>query len=88
MRNIRPALNRTCILREIGDFGGHTQKDQTTGEIIEITAKEAEWTLTVIDGLFDYFIVGPARDKQRRAEFDKKIEKAGRRSIKREESKS
>lgn len=65
-------------LREIGNFAAHTQTDSATDEIIDVSPDEAEWTLNVLDGLFDYFIVGPERDKQRRASFDAKIKKAGR----------
>lgn len=71
-------------LREIADFGAHTQQDQTSGEIIDVGREEAEWTLEVIDGLFDYFIIGPEKDRERRTKFDKKIEQAGRKPIKKE----
>ncbi len=64
-------------LREMGNyFGAHTQTDKSTDEIIDATPEEAEWTLTVVDGLFDYFIVGPERDKQLRASFDAKLKRA------------
>jgi hypothetical protein len=62
----------------MGNFGVHTQTDKTNDEIIDASPEEAEWTLTVIDGLFDYFIVGPERDKERRASFDAKLKRAGR----------
>jgi len=68
-------------LREIADFSAHTQKDEL-GNIVDVEPKEAEWTLEVVDTLFDYFIVGPEKDKERRAKFDKKIEQAGRKPIK------
>jgi Domain of unknown function (DUF4145) len=68
-------------LREIADFGAHTQKDET-GTLVEVTREEAEWTLEVIDGFFEHFIIGPEQDKIRRAKFDEKIEKAGRKPIK------
>lgn len=35
----------------------------------------------MLDGLFDYYIVGPERDAKRRAAMDKKIERAGRKPI-------
>jgi len=73
--------NNLQYLREIGNFGAHTQADEE-GNVIEIGADEAEWTLNVIDGLFDYFIVGPEKDRQRRAAFDEKIQKAGRKAVK------
>jgi hypothetical protein len=50
-------------LREIADFGAHTQIDQSNGEIVNVGYEEAEFTLAVIDGLFDYFIVGPQKEK-------------------------
>ncbi len=77
--NIKDNLHH---LREIADFGAHTQTDQATGDIIEVTPEEAEWTLTVLDGLFDYFIVGPEKNKRRREQFEKKMEAAGRKPIK------
>src|SRR5260370_360466 len=70
-RAIRENLH---YLREIGGFGAHTQRDQTTGEIIDIGHDEAEWTLDVIDGLFDYFIVGPAKNTERQAGFESKMQ--------------
>jgi hypothetical protein len=69
-------------LREIGNFGAHTQTDQDTGQIIEVERDEAEWTLEVVDGLFEYFIVQPVRDLARRTKFDAKIAAAGRKPIK------
>ena len=68
-------------LREIGNFSAHTKKDRETGVIIEVTAEEAEWTLDVVDRVFDYFIVSPSRDAARRAAVDEKLKKAGRKPI-------
>jgi hypothetical protein len=70
-------------LREIADFSAHTQKDEL-GNIVDVEPEEAEWTLEVVDTLFDYFIVGPEKDKERRAQFDKKIEQVGRKPIKKQ----
>jgi Domain of unknown function (DUF4145) len=67
-------------LREIADFAAHTQKD-TIGNVIDINPGEAEWTLETVDSLFDYFIVGPEKDKQRRTAFDMKIAAAQRKPI-------
>ncbi len=66
--------------REIADFGAHTQKDET-GAIIDVTLEEAEWTLELLDGFFDYFIVAQELNKKRREDFDKKIAAAGRKPI-------
>jgi hypothetical protein len=68
-------------LREIADFGAHPQKDEDDN-VIDVTKEEAQWTLKVIEDLFDYYIVGPARDKKLRSSFDKKLEAANRKPIK------
>jgi hypothetical protein len=59
-------------LREIGNFGAHTKENKSTGDVVEIGVEEATWTLDVIDGLFDYFIVGPEKNRLRREAWDKK----------------
>jgi len=68
-------------LREIGNFSAHTQSDVGTGEIIDVGPDEADWTLTVLESLFDYFIIEPEKDAQRRAEIDAKLKRAGRKPI-------
>ena len=72
--------------REVGNFGAHTQAAREAGdgelpEIIDVDRDEAEWTLDLVDRLFDYFIVQPARDKAFRKSIDEKIERAGRRPL-------
>jgi hypothetical protein len=59
-------------LREIGNFAAHAKANKETGEIVEIGPQEAEWTLEVIDGLFDYFVVAPEKNRQRRASWELK----------------
>jgi hypothetical protein len=68
-------------LREIANFGAHTQKD-VRSEIIDVDRDEAEWTLDILDSLFDYFIVAPERNRAIREQFDKKIDAAGRKPLK------
>jgi len=82
-------------LREMGDFGAHTQQDKTAAVppvpaaanasaepvIINVEKQEAEWTLTIIADLFEYFIIAPQRDKAIRAGFDKKLADANRKPI-------
>jgi hypothetical protein len=67
-------------LREMGDFGAHTQTDGQR-EIIPVTEEEAEWTLKIIADLFDYFIVAPKKDEAMRKAFAQKIADAGRKPI-------
>jgi len=68
-------------LREIADFGAHTQKDDQA-KIINVDRDEAEWTLKLLDRLFDHFIVAPEKDRKMRASMDAKLKAAGRKPIK------
>jgi Domain of unknown function (DUF4145) len=91
-RRIRENLH---YLREMGNFGAHTQEQVASTAvtavapqpapdpvIIEVDKSEAEWSLKVVADLFDYFIVAPAKDAELRKAFDKKIEDANRKPIK------
>jgi hypothetical protein len=72
--------------REVGDFAAHTQEDQEqSGEseptVIDVDREEAEWTLDLVDRLFDYFIVAPAKDERIKRSVDDKTKRAGRRAL-------
>lgn len=67
-------------LREMADFGAHTQTAEED-EIIGVTRDEAEWTLNVLDGMFEHFIVEPERDRLVRESWDEKLESTGRKPI-------
>lgn len=67
--------------REVGDFAAHTQQDQTDDTIIDVDRDEAEWTLDLVDSLFDYFIVQPAKHEAIRQRMDAKIARAGRKPL-------
>jgi hypothetical protein len=75
-------------LREIADFGAHTQEvelEREDGElevlIIDADRVDAEWTLDLIDRMFDYFIVQPARDEAMKSKWDDHISKTGRKPL-------
>lgn len=59
-------------MREIANFGAHTQADDQA-EIIDVSVEEAEWTLEIVERLFDYFIVTPEKNKETRETFDQKL---------------
>lgn len=67
-------------LREIADLSAHTKKDDQA-QVIEVSQVEAEWTLDLIDRLFDYFIVSPAKDAHIREAVDEKLKQAKRKPI-------
>jgi hypothetical protein len=74
----RPVRENMHTLRSMADFAAHTKHDKDDQVvIIDITDEEAEWTLNIVDRLFEHFIVTPAKDAEMRASFNKKREAAG-----------
>jgi hypothetical protein len=49
--------------REIGNAAAHPMHNKHTGEIVDVDPEEAEWSLSVLERLFDYFYVQPAKSK-------------------------
>lgn len=64
-------------IRNIGNFAAHPTKDSNTGEIVEVEPGEAEWSLDVLEGLFDHYFVQPAVLQRKRAALDQKLQDAG-----------
>jgi hypothetical protein len=64
-------------LRQIGNFAAHPVKDTSTGDIVDVEAGEAEWTLEVLEQLFDVTFVVPARTQARKAALNQKLQAAG-----------
>lgn len=69
------------VVRAIGNFAAHPIKNQSTGQIVEVEPGEAEWTLDVLDALFDFFFVQAERRQQRRAALNDKLKDAGRKPL-------
>jgi hypothetical protein len=60
-------------VRHLGNFAVHPNKSQNTGEIIEVEPGEAEWTLDILENLFDFYFVQPARLKSKRDSLNQKL---------------
>ena len=69
-------------LREIGNFAAHPMKDQITGAVVPVEDEEAEFTLGVIESLFEHYFVGPARAATRKAAVNQKLTKVGKKPLK------
>lgn len=69
-------------IRAIGNFAAHPMKDTNSGEILPVEPHEAEWNLDVLEQLFDFYYVQPARAQARRAELDAKLAAAGKPPLK------
>ena len=68
-------------VRVIGNFAAHPFKSTATGEIVEVESGEAEWNLEVLESLFDFYFVQPARAAQRKAALNKKLQEAGKQPL-------
>jgi len=69
-------------VRNIGNFAAHPIKSQSTGEVVPVEPGEAEWNLDVLESLFDFYFVGPARTKARKAALNKKLADSGKPPVK------
>lgn len=69
-------------IRNVGNFAAHPMKDSNTGEILPVEEHEAEWNLEVLEGLFDFYYVQPAKDAARRAAINAKLAAAGKPPLK------
>ena len=64
-------------IRNYGNFSAHLTKDTVTGEIIAIEPGEAEWTLEILEELFDWYFVRPVRMQEREDRLNAKLRSAG-----------
>ncbi|WP_369335511.1 hypothetical protein [Bradyrhizobium sp. CSS354] len=64
-------------IRNFGNFSAHPIDDQTTLQVIDVEAHEAEWCLEVIEELFDHFYVGPAAAATKKAALNAKLTDGG-----------
>jgi len=65
------------IVRNVGNFSAHPIKSESTDEIVDVEAGEAETNLDVLEGLFDFYFVMPARVKGKREKINDKLKDAG-----------
>lgn len=69
-------------VRTIGNFAAHPIKSQSTGEIAPVEPGEAEWNLDVLELMFDFYFVAPARTKARKDALNRKLTDAGKPPLK------
>ncbi|MFD1122449.1 DUF4145 domain-containing protein [Methylophilus flavus] len=69
-------------VRIIGNFAAHPIKATATGEILPVEPGEAEWTLDVLDGLFDFYFVQPERLREKREALNAKLSSASKPQLK------
>jgi len=81
---VLPSHLSECIdaVRNVGNFAAHPIKSKSTGEIIEVEFGEAEWNLDVIENLFDFYFVQPAKTKAKKDALNEKLKAAGKNLMK------
>ncbi len=72
-------------IRVVGNFAAHPIKGVNTGEIIDVEPGEAEWNLDVLEALFDFYFVRPARLTEKRDALNRKLTDAGKPPMKKTE---
>lgn len=64
-------------IRHYGNFAAHPIKGKGSGEIVDIEPGEAEWSLELLEGLFDFYFIQPAILKKKRDALNKKLSESG-----------
>jgi len=69
-------------VRNIGNFAAHPIKSKSTGDIVPVEPGEADWNLDVLESLFDFYFVAPAKTKARKDALNLKLKDAGKPPVK------
>lgn len=75
-------LSTLDAVRNIGNFAAHPIKSLSTGEIVDVEIGEAEWTLDVLEALFDFYFIQPKMIDQKKEALNKKLKDAGKPEMK------
>jgi hypothetical protein len=64
-------------IRKVGNIAAHPLTSKHTGEIVEVEEGETEWILDVVEDLFDFYYVSPAKTKAKWDALDTKQKSIG-----------
>ena len=64
-------------VRVVGNFAAHPIKSTTSGSVIDVEIGEVELCFDVLDALFDFYYVLPARIAAQKEAINKKLQDAG-----------
>lgn len=65
--------NSIDAIRNIGNFAAHPEKSERSGEIVDVESGEAEWSLEVLESLFDFCFVKPQELALKRDALNQKL---------------
>ena len=69
-------------IRNIGRFAAHPIKSTNTDSILDVENGEASWNLDVLEQLFDFYYVQPAKTKEKKDALNQKLKEAGKPEMK------
>ncbi|MEM9535041.1 MAG: DUF4145 domain-containing protein [Cyanobacteria bacterium P01_A01_bin.3] len=69
-------------VRNVGNIAAHPTSNVNTGQIVDVEPGEAEWLLEVLESLFDFKFVQPARLVARKNKLNSKLASAGKQPMK------
>ncbi len=69
-------------IRQVGNFSAHTAKSTNSGEILDVEPGEAEWSLEILEMLFDHYFIAPAKIQEKRDKLNSKLTEAGKKPLK------
>ena len=76
---LRPVID---AVRNFGNLSPHPVTDTTTLQIIDVEPEEAEFCLKIVEDLFDHYYIRPSVNAKKIAEFDSKLQQAGKPPVK------
>ncbi|MHA1974142.1 MAG: DUF4145 domain-containing protein [Candidatus Hodarchaeales archaeon] len=83
MKTLPPYISESIdAIRNIGNYSAHPNKDQHTGMIVPVESGEAEWSLDLLDMLFEFYYVAPERAKTKRKALNNKLSSMGKPNMK------
>jgi len=60
-------------IRQLGNLAAHPMSNTVTGEIVPVEFQEAEYTLAVLEDVFEHLFIAPKRQQQRRDVIAEKL---------------
>lgn len=69
-------------IRAVGNFAAHPIKSTNTGEVVDVEPGEAEFLLDVLEDMFDFYFVQPAKAQKHLSGINAKLQDAGKPALK------
>lgn len=69
------------LVREAGNFAAHPAKSEATGLIVDVEPEEAEFTLEVLEQLFEHYYTQPGKAQAIRDRLNEKRQQTGKKPL-------